>query len=78
VNFESIILIIQSYWIQIVLIMLVAVLIKNIKAIILATAAVFLMSYFGFLNLSNLEFSGIIEQVNSLIGGIEWQKLLVR
>jgi len=58
--------------------MLVAVLIKNIKAIILATAAVFLMSYFGFLNLSNLEFSGIIEQVNSLIGGIEWQKLLVR
>ncbi|WP_048064071.1 hypothetical protein [Methanococcus maripaludis] len=77
-NFESIILIIQSYWIQIVLIMLVAVLIKNIKAIILATAAVFLMSYFGFLNLSNLEFSGIIEQVNSLIGGIEWQKLLVR
>lgn len=77
-NFESIIPIIQSYWIQIVLILLVAVLIKNIKAIILATAVVFLMSYFGFLNLSNIEFSGIIEQVNSLIGGIEWQKLLVR
>jgi len=78
VNFESIIPIIQSYWIQIVLILLVAVLIKNIKAIILATAVVFLMSYFGFLDLSNIEFSGILEQVNSLIGGIEWQKLLVR
>jgi len=78
VNFESIIPIIQSYWIQIVLILLVAVLIKNIKAILLATTVVFLMSYFGFLDLSNFDVSGIIEQVNSLIGGIEWQKLLVR
>ncbi|MBB6067900.1 hypothetical protein [Methanococcus maripaludis] len=77
-NIESIIPIIQSYWIQIVLILLVAVLIKNIKAILLATAVVFLMSYFGFLDLSNFDFSGILEQVNSLIGGIEWQKLLVR
>lgn len=77
-NFESIIPIIQSYWIQIVLILLVALLIKNIKAILLATAVVFLISYFGFLDLSNIEFSGILEQVNSLIGGIEWQKLLVR
>jgi len=75
VNIESIILIIQSYWIQIAIIMLVAVLIKNIRAIILATAVVFLMSYFGFLDFSNFDFSGIIEQVNSLIGGIEWQKL---
>jgi hypothetical protein len=36
------------------------------------------MSYFGFLDLSNFDVSGILEQVNSLIGGIEWQKLLVR
>jgi len=78
VNFESIIPIIQSYWIQIALIMLVAVLIKNIKAIILATAVVFIISYFGFLDISNFDFSGIIEKITSLIGGIEWQKLLVR
>ncbi|MBA2861818.1 hypothetical protein [Methanococcus maripaludis] len=77
-NFESIIPIIQSYWIQIVLIMLVAVLIKNIKAIILATAVVFILSYFGFQDLSNFDFSGIIEKITSILGGIEWQKLLVR
>ena len=77
-NFESIIPIIQSYWIQIVIIVLLALLIKNIKAIILATAVVFLISYFGFLDFSNVDFSGIIEQVNYLIGGIGWQKLLVR
>lgn len=77
-NSESIIPIIQAYWIQIVIIMLVTLLIKNIKAIILATAVVFSISYFGFLDFSNVDFSEIIEQVNYLIGGIEWQKLLVR
>ncbi|MBB6497845.1 hypothetical protein [Methanococcus maripaludis] len=77
-NFESIIPIIQSYWIQIALIVLMAVIIKNLKVILLATAAVFLMTYFGFLNLSNFEFSGIIEKIISIFGGIEWQKLLVR
>jgi hypothetical protein len=78
VNFESIIPIIQSYWIQIVIIVLVALLIKNIKAILLATAVVFILSYFGFLDISNFDFSGIIERIISIIGGIEWQKLLVR
>ncbi|MBA2846655.1 hypothetical protein HNP88_000839 [Methanococcus maripaludis] len=77
-NFESIIPIIQSYWIQITLILLVALLIKNIKVIIIATAVVFLISYFGFLDLSNFDVSEINEHVNSLIGGIGWQKLLVR
>jgi apolipoprotein N-acyltransferase len=78
VNFESIIPIIQSYWIQIALIVLIAVIIKNLKVILLAAAAVFLMTYFGFLDLSNFDFSGIIEKIISIFGGIEWQKLLVR
>jgi len=78
VNIESIITIIQSYWIQIALILLVAVLIKNIKAILIAAAVVFIVSYFGFLDISNFDLSGILEKITSLIGGIEWQKLLVR
>lgn len=77
-NIESIITLIQSYWIQIALILLVAVLIKNIKAILIAAAVVFIVSYFGFLDLSNFDFSRILEKITSLIGGIEWQKLLVR
>jgi len=77
VNIESIITIIQSYWIQIALILLVAVLIKNIKAILIAAAVVFIISYFGFLDLSNFDFSGILEKIISILGGIEWQKLLV-
>ena len=76
-NIESIITIIQSYWIQIALILLVAVLIKNIKAILIAAAVVFIISYFGFLDLSNFDFSGILEKIISILGGIEWQKLLV-
>jgi len=78
VNIESIITIIQSYWIQIALILLVAVFIKNIKAILIAAAVVLIISYFGFLDLSNFDFSGILEKITSILGGIEWQKLLVR